>query len=321
MRTASYLLKLFCSLICLSMAVSAHADCRTNRSNTAPGYSNYTQNPVVVTRDLPVGGVITNILSSVSGQGTNGYINCTTSGNIAMSMGPLFTTKTGISHVYATNIPGVGIELPSEVGGIWYDNPPSYYVAASASYRYYGVYLRLIKTGNIASGTLDSGVIATQYGDNGVTAMTLNLTGNSVTQIGCSITTSSLTFPIGNVQASSFGSAVGTIPSGAQNTQSLGLECDPNTNIMVKLNATPNPDVGTPSVMALTGQGAAGVASGVGVQLLYNNAPLDLNTRITLKTSAGGVESLPLTVRYYQTRTSVMPGTANASATMEITYQ
>jgi hypothetical protein len=35
--------------------------------------------------------------------------------------------------------------------------------------------------------------------------------------------------------------------------------------------------------MALTGQGSAGTAKGVGVQLLYNGTPLVLNSRLLLK--------------------------------------
>lgn len=73
--------------------------------------------------------------------------------------------------------------------------------------------------------------------------------------------------------------------------------------------------------MALTGQGNTGTAKGVGVQLLYNGTPLAMNSRLLLKQSAGGVETLPLTARYYQTLGTVQSGTANASATLNLTYQ
>lgn len=67
--------------------------------------------------------------------------------------------------------------------------------------------------------------------------------------------------------------------------------------------------------------GNAGTAKGVGVQLLYNGSPLVMNGRLLLKQSAGGQETLPLTARYYQTLTTVESGSANASATLTITYQ
>ncbi|MCL6720425.1 fimbrial protein [Klebsiella sp. T2.Ur] len=106
-----------------------------------------------------------------------------------------------------------------------------------------------------------------------------------------------------------------------RNTQNLGLNCDVGANINVSLSGTQNPDISDSSVLALTGQGGAGVAKGVGVQIVYNGAPLMLNNRIVLKTSSGGQETFPLTARYYQTRTTVSTGTANASATLNLTYQ
>lgn len=327
MPSAYNFIKSILLLLLFSMAINAQANCITNRNNTAPADVYYTATSVVVSRDFPVGGEISRLTpSSVTQPGSRGYINCNNGGGYEYyQIGPLFTTAdAGYSHVYATNVAGVGIKIPAVWSNTFFDNPRSafsIYAPAGISYSVNPSTVYLVKTGNITSGVLSSGIIGTVAGDDGVVAQTLHYTGSSVTQIGCSLTTTSLTFPIGNVQASSFGTAVGTIPAGGQNTQSLGLECDPNTNIMVKLNGTQNPDVGTPSVMALTGQGTTGVASGVGVQLLYNDVPLNLNSQITLKTSAGGVESLPLTARYYQTSSSVIPGAANASATLEITYQ
>lgn len=75
------------------------------------------------------------------------------------------------------------------------------------------------------------------------------------------------------------------------------------------------------SVLALTGQGSETVADGVGVQLLYNNAPVQLNNRLMLKQSSDGTESLPITARYYQTKPVVKAGEANATATLDMTYQ
>ncbi|HDE1997161.1 TPA: fimbrial protein, partial [Klebsiella quasipneumoniae] len=68
-------------------------------------------------------------------------------------------------------------------------------------------------------------------------------------------------------------------------------------------------------------QGSAGVAQGVGVQLVYNNTPLILGNNLVLKRTNGGQEMFPLTARYYQTNTTVTTGIANASATLSLTYQ
>ena len=105
-------------------------------------------------------------------------------------------------------------------------------------------------------------------------------------------------------------------------TQNLGLNCDPGANINVELAGTQNPDApADASVLALTGQGGPETAGGVGVQIVYNDVPLQLNNRIVLKKSAGGQETFPLVARYYQTKSQVKPGSANATATLNITYQ
>lgn len=104
-------------------------------------------------------------------------------------------------------------------------------------------------------------------------------------------------------------------------TQNLGLNCDSGANINAMLTGIQNPDLSDDSVLALSGQGSEGVASGVGVQLLYNGSPLRLNRNMVLKQTSGGQESLPITARYYQTQKSVSTGTANTSATLILTYQ
>lgn len=106
--------------------------------------------------------------------------------------------------------------------------------------------------------------------------------------LACTVNTAQLTFPIGDIPASAFGTVVGTTPAGAQNTQNLGLTCAAGTNITVSLSGIQNPDSANTSVMALTGQGNAGTAKGVGVQLIYNGAPLAMNSRLFLRQSAGG---------------------------------
>ncbi len=107
--------------------------------------------------------------------------------------------------------------------------------------------------------------------------------------------------------------------SGSTEHAKPGLTCAAGTNITVSLSGIQNPDSANTSVMALTGQGNAGTAKG-GVQLIYNGAPLAMNSRLFCD-SLPGQETLPLTARYYQTLTRVESGSANASATLNLTYQ
>ncbi|MNH37426.1 Fimbria adhesin protein precursor [compost metagenome] len=87
------------------------------------------------------------------------------------------------------------------------------------------------------------------------------------------------------------------------------------------MTGTQNTDTSTTGVLQLTNAGAANVAKGVGIQILYNNTPLALNNNIVLKTSAGGQETFPFVAQYYQTRNPVSTGSANATMTLNLTYQ
>lgn len=232
----------------------------------------------------------------------------------------------GTNGVFNTNVTGVGISGYYYSATYPFQSPATTWTFAGGGGLNVGdavTVFKLIKTGDITSGVLSNTLVGKVFYSGSPTVDTVDvMMGNStVTQLTCSITTPTLAFPIGDILKSQFGSSVGFIPSAAQNTQNLGLNCDAGANINVSLSGTQNPDVGTTSVLALTGQGGANVAKGVGVQILYNSTPLVLNNRIALKTSSGGQETFPLTARYYQTKTTVATGTANASATLNITYQ
>ncbi|ELY4722249.1 fimbrial protein [Cronobacter sakazakii] len=315
-RHAETLLLMILLLISVFYAKQGHAACYALGSPT--DYPDL--GSLIAQRDLPVGTVIAERQFGVTGI-KNG--SCDANGGYVYNYYFYAGAKaTSIPNVYTTNIPGVGISL-QEVGSAYYtlngtavhmSGPVDLYDTGQ------GPIVKVYKIGEITSDKFPYGLVA-QQAINNQPILNFYITGGSVTQVACSITTPNLTFPIGDVLASKFGSSVGTIPSGAQNTQNLGLDCDANANINVSLSGIQNPDVSDTSVLALTGQGSSDVASGVGVQLLYNNSPLKLNNRIVLKKSSGGQEMFPLVARYYQTKNAVTTGKANASATLDLTYQ
>ena len=253
---------------------------------------------ITVQRDVAVGTVLFSRNATLTGSYLTG---CTNPLMLGFSMRYLnVTPSTYGNHVYNTNVNGIGVRFSS---GNYFENPTNTfsYNAQSDYVEWWGGKIELIVTGPVASGSLTPGVLGV-----------VMLQGS---------TTPQLTFPIGDISAATFGSTVGTTPAGAQNTQNLGLNCDPGANVNVSLSGIQNPDVATTSVLALTGQGNTGTAKGVGVQLLYNGTPITLNTRLPLNVATGGQQAFPLTARYYQTQTTVEPGTANASATLNLTYQ
>lgn len=245
-------------------------------------------------------------------------------------------TADGGIRIYKTNIPGLGIQLAGLLSGGgsgtgWIgrsDNIDgnvnqagflsSYNVAMRTSTG--GAVVAFYKIGEMSSGVLTQKVGSLILGNAGSWAypeVPVNITGMSVTVLACSLTTPTVAAPLGNVYATAFtgvGSTTGNVDF------NLGLNCAPGTKVNVTMNGTQNTDTANTSVLALTGAGSAGVAKGVGAQILYNNTPLNIGTRLLLKTTAGGIETFPFKARYYQTLNNVLPGSANATATLNITY-
>lgn len=309
-------IKIYATLlgVLLLSVTSVNAKCTTEDRPVV----NFSTGTIIAQRDAPIGTVLATVV--FPGDESRKIMECdSTGGTFMYAMDYNSGQQTNMEHYYATNIPGVAISL--SLYGWYFESPGTQRtVDGAGAYLLHSVTLSVVKTGNITSGSFINGMIAHVAGDDGVATLKVNMTSGGVTQVACAITTPKLTFPIGNVPASEFGNTIGFIPA-ESNTQNLGLNCDIDANVNVELSGTQNPDVSNSSVLALSGQGTAGVASGLGVQLLYNGEPLENNKNIVMKKSEGGQEMLPITARYYQTKTAVMPGDASTSATLILTYQ
>lgn len=272
---------------------------------------------VNVQRDTPVGATLATTVST-------GYAQVQTlsdsgevcPGNYAITY--LSAIESPVSGVFKTNLDGVGIKVSGMPGNF---TLPVYQNSGFYNLGYY--IISLVKTGEMTSGVLTPGLIAQAwFGSPGnyFTQISLDATSR-VSVLSCSLSSQVITFDLGTLSASEFSHAVGFSPQRTA-TQNIGLYCNPGANINIELKGTPNPDAaGEGSVLALTGQGGENTADGVGVQLLYNDIPLKMNNRMLLKQSPGGQEMFPVTARYYQTKTIVTAGEANATATLDITYQ
>lgn len=275
-------------------------------------------------------------------------------------------------HIYTTSVPGIGIRIKvwlnvtGQIDGYSTQIKPDYsehyigdadYLLGQGSFfNYYNhsnynpaYQLQLIATGGaIASGSAltlgnPTSTVSIKDGDGTMAASSLRVTGTTQIQLvpmGCNVSSTTLNFPMGTVKTSEFNlsSKVGS----AQ--QALTLTCEPGTNVMMRVNATEaegaNPER---SVMALTG--GENAATGVGVQLNINGAPLSLNTDYTLFKSnrttitntsaeagysiftnpespggASGSDTLYFSTSYYKTGAEVTPGEANASGTITFIY-
>lgn len=292
---------------------------------------------IVVQRDTPVG---TKLLE-VNGPSAIAW-NCSgsaSSNGVGIKTYGRYVSSIDGKNIYATNIPGIGYSFGTQMGGCGSVFSLGYNTQSGRDQLitcgragaligdgtiYAQAYFSFYKTGKTGSGTVNNsslGVFINQVGSSWQAEVPVNTAAFNVTTLACNITTPSLNFPIGDISAENFRGGIGSIPAGTEVIRNLGLDCDAGANINVSLQGTQNPDVSNTSVLSLSGQGSTGVAQGVGVQLLYNGAPLELNKRLLLKTSGGGKETFPVTARYYQTKTTVIPGKANTSATLDLTYQ
>ncbi|WP_236699810.1 fimbrial protein [Type-E symbiont of Plautia stali] len=100
----------------------------------------------------------------------------------------------------------------------------------------------------------------------------------------------------------------------------VALNCDENTAVNITIdNVSPITD----PVNGVLGLNSDSTANGVGVQLLYNNTPVQFGKMIKFDTilTAGKIVNIPFRASYYQTETNIESGTANATASFTMTYQ
>ena len=141
---------------------------------------------------------------------------------------------------------------------------------------------------------------------------------SSIAAPTCTVNTGSVTIPLGNVAGSSFGS-VGSV-STTSAAQNIALSCTSSPRVNMTLQGTQAAG-GPNTTVALTGAGGAGVAQGIGVQILYGGNPLVVNstTPTVVSTAAGASLNVPVNARYYRIG-AVVAGRANASPTLRFDY-
>jgi len=280
---------------------------------------------VIIQRDTAIGTVLAS--KTVAINTSKEYINGGSCKGATISLNYV-NGWIPLNGIAATNVAGIGVRLtfrqtPSLTDYAYIANY-SWYSYSDLWYMLQAVWLiELIKTGpssagNLATGTWASFSISPAVGASWITT-SLAVTGtNNITSVACSLNSTSINVPLGDVLDIKFTAIGATV---GDKSFDVGLTCDKEARINVALAGTQNSDTTDTSVLALTNAGQAGTASGMGVQLLYGGTPLKINNNIVLKTTPGGQETLPFTARYYQTNKVVTPGKANSSATLNITYQ
>ncbi|MEX1843610.1 fimbrial protein [Enterobacter cloacae] len=326
-------------LALLFFAAPARATCSVKTAATSISPPNIT-----LQRDTPVGAQIG---SEILGAQTQ-FFNCDTgltSPTYVWGIKSMGTYVTTIAQrrVYSTNIAGIGYavgfvdandcKLSAYIDGTnSFNAGPDHRAVCNTSW---GWAKNVIPTGQIkltfyktatttGSGTVNSAQIVTPVmQDNGSwiggtypSPVTMN--SFTVTTTACSVTNAAVKVPLGNVLSTAF---TGTGTTAAEKNFTIDLDCDASTRVNLTLEGAKDSS-GAAGVLALTQETSGTTASGVGVQVLYNNTPVTFGSMFNVGTAtAKGAYTIPLTARYYQTADKVAGGQANSLATFTITYQ
>ncbi|WP_336222348.1 fimbrial protein [Citrobacter amalonaticus] len=293
---------------------NAYADCTISLITRTVNFGN-----VLVQRDAPVGSVLATQTTPASG---TGFVNCPagSGGYVKYSMD--YSTTTLGNHIYATNIPGVGITAQGG-NGMYMDYPATYsgyntgpIVLTDTSPKVF----TLIKTSPlIQSGVLDSKRLMSEgFGYSGVysDALVISMGDASITVLACSINTPVVNVVMGDYLTSEF-SGIGHTT--APHEVPIMLDCDAGARI----NAVVVAEADTSTTQAGAIKVSSGGATGVAVQLLdKNGTAVKLNQKFLVDTTtASGQYNFNWTARYLQTQSTVTTGKADAVATIQLTYE
>lgn len=241
----------------------------------------------------------------------------------------------GLTGVYDSGVPGVGVALMNDKGqritgggktACDSRSTPVGYVSNDGMQSFdFNVTLELVKTSEaVQSGTLmqaqtEFGIGV--YGNDGIgSPNTISYAGNvNFQNVTCSVLPRNLTVDLGDFPVSSFVS-VGTLSSPAQNFD-VTVNCNSTVQPEVKVTSSNGYETAFEGVLKLTQQ--TGMATGVGVQMVFDNNIATFDTYVNTQREAVANETLaiPFQVRYEQISDVVTPGPANTVATITLAYK
>ncbi|BBG60851.1 MULTISPECIES: fimbrial protein [Providencia] len=229
------------------------------------------------------------------------------------------------NKVSATNIPGISVEIvATAIGSI---NVYSRYpIQGRLPWTIVAPQWTMIirKTGAVTqSGSLKAGHVAKLIQDNpnhiNWNLSSLNIPANAIriNVAKCTVKSSSYTVNLGTWYDTQF-KGIGSVSSNV--SIPVTLNCAAGTNIKTTVTSSAGYVDTATGKIKLAGTGSA---TGIAIQLLdRNNSPIRLNTKNTLQNGvASGDYNFNWKARYIKTAEKVTPGTANATATVNIRYE
>jgi type 1 fimbria pilin len=305
-------------LVVFSDASASYVNCVNGSTLTATwraNFSNVQDNP-----NIAVGAVLATATVAQSGT-TSAIVSCnvvngTGTGNTTTRVQPLST-----GDIASNNVNGASLRLFYNGARVTSSTVyRSFTSAGTSTLTPSGLTVQLIKTSantSFNNGFCTNNILAhlsldgsSSYLAN-LDACVLGFTRATPT---CSVSTTNVEIPLGNVAAATLTTSQPTSPISATKNVTLGCSYTPTVRMTMQgtqLSGAPN------TVLALTG--GTNVAKGVGVQLMYNSAALAIGSAVTVSSAAGTTLNVPIAARYYRTG-DITAGPANATATLQFTY-
>lgn len=279
-------------------------------------------------RNTPVGTVIYN--SGWISDGTRADVTCTGSYSWTMGFVSAMTAVAGMTEVYESGVPGLGIRIT-------YDNtsPPGSGIPmrwprwsqtlnspTPSKFLPWGLFrVEYLVTGAMSSGTMStpSPTATVLYGGVLANQVTFNKTLVNIVSTGCRLLNDDIAVALPDIAASAF-TSVGTTP--ASRDFSIDLSCDADVAVSYRIDATPPSGIPA-STGVIAGASGAGQATGVGVQIRSGTSIVPLGSKLSYlrTTSAGQAVGIPLTGAYYATAIPVRGGALTAVATFSLFYE
>ena len=328
------------ALMCLAAGSALAYTCETVTSSTT-----IQPKDLAIQRDIPVGSVIAEVASDIVST-----FKCSNTEpklpwqEVGIKAYGTYVADFDGKRVYKTNVDGIGYAVGITAGSAdtweacanqtrWVtgsntDNPDHYVYCAvngmfSALPRQGKALVRFYKTAqSISAGSVSGKQVGSFILRNNKTSWhtpesTINIGTFKVDVMSCTVSRKLIPVKLGDVPVSAF-KGLGTSPPSRTQAFSIPLNCAKGTSINVQLDG----EAHDAAQGMLKLDAGATSATGVAIQLLYDDKPLELAKLFKWQVAdADGDYAIPLKARYVQTENSVAPGVANGSATFTLTYQ
>ncbi|OTA17305.1 fimbrial adhesin protein precursor [Xenorhabdus vietnamensis] len=242
-----------------------------------------------VSREMNIGGIIDSY--PVKSVGLN-KTHCDASTKIEWKFSgyPLITAN-GSQDLYDSGVSGIGIRVNTQE---------------------HEAKIEFVKTENqTGSGMIKSGTL-TAYME-GTAIYSYHLSNISFITPSCFLQKRDILVPMGKIESAEFS---GINSTAGEREFTVELSCNTSTPLELVFGTSTLSGFG--DVLDLDQDKNS--ASGVGLQVLYQNQPIPFNSSIKLGNTTDGTHSVSLKARYIQTGNRITAGKANATTTLDIIY-